>query len=231
MIHNLSVVPVAVQTIIPCNSDTEVPKMCNESVFDKKIAEWRAMGGDANWTTFMDGSFSALANAGVGRELIRAALESIRIHPALKGALIRLKAAAGKLSSDKHDETAAKFPRNIRLAIVSDANDWFIGEILRSNGLEGLFDQVITNRASFEEVHRNSDSGISAEESGGACGAGDKEWIGSKASPASERLRLEGYTNSYGSPHHCQRGCPANICKVGRTKCSAALGCDAAFKR
>lgn len=101
MIHNLSVVPVAVQTIIPCNSDTEVPKMCNESVFDKKIAEWRAMGGDANWTTFMDGSFSALANAGVGRELIRAALESIRIHPALKGALIRLKAAAGKLSSDK----------------------------------------------------------------------------------------------------------------------------------
>ena len=112
-------------TIIPCNSDLEVPRLVSKEVYDIKVAEWRRMVAEAPsapapppcWTTFMSSVFAELAARGHSRADLADALATIRIHPDLVDALHGLKRRSHGVE-----------PR-ARLVVVSDANEFFIEEV------------------------------------------------------------------------------------------------------
>jgi pyridoxal phosphate phosphatase PHOSPHO2 len=81
---------------------------------------------------------------------------------------------------------AAKYAKGkgLKVHILSDANEVFIGTILRFHGIEGLFDSVTTNPARFVKT----------------------------SDDLPELLEIGPYQPK-GTPHGCTGLCPINMCK------------------
>lgn len=123
------------ETIIPCNSDTEVPRLLDLALFNAKMQEWRALcaahegPGHPCWTTFMDSVFAALARKGHTPDDLGRTLATITIDPHLVAALRLLKGLdnAGPSSVAKPSSSVPR--RSVTAVVISDANDWFIDEV------------------------------------------------------------------------------------------------------
>ncbi|KAL1695493.1 phosphatase phospho-type [Schizophyllum commune] len=86
------------------------------------------------WTDSVAASLREAHKRGITREQIEQALISMPFHPAMIRAVKDLK-AQGKTT----------------FLCLSNANEVFIKTILKSKGLEDLFNEIITNRAEWDE--------------------------------------------------------------------------------
>ena len=124
------------ETIIPCNSDTEVPKILDPLLYEAKVVEWHALSlahkgpGYPCWTSYMDNVFGALAARGHTKEALSRTLASIVIDPDLIVAIKALKGLGSPVGSSFSSEASSCRVRSVRAVVVSDANDWFIDEVL-----------------------------------------------------------------------------------------------------
>jgi len=85
------------------------------------------------WTDLVASSLEKIHARGITRQQIEDTLISMPFHPAMVRAVSKLK-AEGKTS----------------FLCLSNANEVFINTILKSKGLENLFDEIITNRAEWD---------------------------------------------------------------------------------
>ncbi|KIM69041.1 hypothetical protein SCLCIDRAFT_103543 [Scleroderma citrinum Foug A] len=88
---------------------------------------------EVQWTDLVAQSLEELHGRGKTRDDIENALRIMPFHPAMVRAVTNLKAST-----------------NTTLLCLSNANSAFISTILHAKGLENLFEEIITNPASFE---------------------------------------------------------------------------------
>ncbi|KII92830.1 hypothetical protein PLICRDRAFT_51170 [Plicaturopsis crispa FD-325 SS-3] len=90
---------------------------------------------DVQWTDLVTQTMEGLHARGISREQIEDTLKAIPFHPAMKRAVTNLKASSGS-------ETT--------FFCLSNANAVFIPTILKSKGLDTLFEKIVTNPAEWD---------------------------------------------------------------------------------
>eukprot|EP00960_Hanusia_phi_P017356 511170-Hanusia_phi.AAC.1 len=118
-------------TMIECNSDTEVVfNFCS----DKEVSKQRLQEAAAarSWTRAMDDELKAISELHVKLSDVEAFLASIPIEHELVH-FVQVSAQQG-----------------VDLRILSDANSFFIEEVLRPKGILGSFSRIVTNPVTLE---------------------------------------------------------------------------------
>ncbi|KAF5380346.1 hypothetical protein D9615_004563 [Tricholomella constricta] len=90
---------------------------------------------DTQWTDLVAQSLQKIHARGITKEQIETALVNMPFHPAMIRGVSKLK-AEGKTT----------------FVCLSNANSVFINTILKSKGLDNLFDQIITNPADWDDA-------------------------------------------------------------------------------
>lgn len=116
-------------SLIDTNSDTFVVEQLRPELMDR-------FDDPGSWTELMDRQMASLFDLGIRREELQECVASVPAHPGCLEA-IRLGGA-----------------KNARQVVLSDANTVFIEAFLEKQGLRGLFQEVITNPAQFDEQGR-----------------------------------------------------------------------------
>lgn len=129
------------RTMIDHNSDTWiVEKLCPELVSVQK----RRVKEQMQWTDIMDEMMSSMALKKINVDALRACLSTIPMADEMKQILQLIKRRCVDLSQVK---------------VLSDANVFFIDEVLRAHGVRGLVDEIVSNPV-LEEPR--TDNGIIA---------------------------------------------------------------------
>lgn len=117
-------------TIINVNSDTYIDKLIGDVRYPDEIEQLHSLG----WTRRMNAVFEYMRKkCDIQKSDLLDCLREIKIDDSMIE-LIR------KLQQNSYE-----------LVIVSDANDIFIDEILRVNGLGDAFSSIYTNRGEFDQ--------------------------------------------------------------------------------
>ncbi|KAL4080261.1 phosphatase phospho-type [Scleroderma yunnanense] len=95
----------------------------------------KTLKDEIQWTDLVAQSLEELHSRGKTKDDIENTLRIMPFHPAMVRAITNLKAPTNPATT---------------LFCLSNANSVFISTILRARGLEDLFEEVITNPASFE---------------------------------------------------------------------------------
>jgi len=118
-------------SLIDTNSDTFVVERLRPQLmplFDEPGCE--------SWTALMDRQMAGLFELGVSRQELLACVAAVPAHP---GCLAAVQLGGSKRATQ---------------VVLSDANTVFIEAFLEKEGLRGLFREVITNTADFDEQGR-----------------------------------------------------------------------------
>lgn len=219
------------ETIIPCNSDTHVPLGLEPTSFRERLDSFQKRdksGEDSaagSWTAFMNDALEDLARRGYSERDLRRICAGVKIDNNFADAL----------------KDVCSIPGFIQRCIVcSDANEFFIREILIANYLYGRDYPTIDEMAEVEAAKAAEASeatrGNYEEEAywdtthifktiitNGSkfvpcTSEGNSDDSSGAAKPAQKcplRLAVTPYTECKGSrPHECRRGCPRNLCKT-----------------
>ena len=121
-------------TIIDVNSDTYINKLITEKESSSDKHKYPAhIEGHKSWTQRMNGVFDYLhSNFSITEDDYRKCLSEIQVSESMKQLLRFLKQTG------------------YHMAIVSDANTFFIETILNANNIKDLFENIFTNKASFD---------------------------------------------------------------------------------
>lgn len=119
-------------SLIDTNSDTFVVQQLRPELMERFEVRDSSLG----WTALMDMQMGGLFNLGVSRQELLGCVASVPVHP---GCL-----AAARLAGD----------RGAAQIVLSDANTIFIKAFLEKQGVQGLFQEVITNPAEFDAQGR-----------------------------------------------------------------------------
>jgi len=115
-------------------ADQDTDRFIFEVLAPEIRREMKNSQSEMEWTDIVAMALRKAHAKGITREQIEGALRVLPIHPAMIRGVTELKA--------KGDTT---------FLCISNANNVFISTILEARGLTGLFDDVITNPAHWEE--------------------------------------------------------------------------------
>ncbi|XP_061665485.1 probable phosphatase phospho1 [Syngnathoides biaculeatus] len=123
------------ETLVNENSDDAVL----QALPDQRLPDWlKSSYREGHYNEHMQQILAYMAERGVSRDAIRSALEAI---PPAPGALALL-------------NFLQNHQRDFELAVVSDANMYFIDTWLKHAGVRHLFRRIFTNPASFDASDR-----------------------------------------------------------------------------
>ena len=122
-------------SLINENSDTYVFQILRPDLLKTIQDQWKTV----DWTTLMDSSVGSLMRSGVTRKELSDCLHGIPFFQETFQSL--------RLAKDK----------GAKVFILSDANEYYISEIIGHHSLDHLIDQTITNFSEFETLENGSE--------------------------------------------------------------------------